>query len=233
VFTAGSGTKCTNHSTKIVHFPSQRLIMPQTPRRESKKKRVEKIQKTPTETQNTPTSGQTETQNTPTSWQPVRPVLPAVATAKRPRTSTSENNRTKNPRVTNSTRRAVSGDVQVTATPDFTADSVSNPSITSSTMRRRAVQSPHPNSSVSHRRVHTTPTPSEVLSAARSTSNGSRSVMHQKSMSLASLLNTVKRLLEQHTLKYQPFLPEDELLRVSHEYYPRRFYLLTSTQFSK
>ena len=233
--------KCINHSTKIVRFPSQRIIMPQTPRRELKKRRVEKTQQTPTsgqteaqntltsgqtEAQNTPTSEQTEAQNTPTAWQPVRSGLPTVCTAKRPRTSTSEDSRTKNPRVTNSTRQAVSGDVQVTATPDVTADSVSNPSITSSAMRQRAVQSPRPNSSVSQRRGHTAPTPSEVLSAVHSTSNGSRSVMHQKSMSLASLLNTVKRLLEQHTLKYQPFLPENELLRVSFEYYPRRcFYL--------
>ena len=193
--------------------------MSQTPRREPKKRRVEKTQKTPT-------SGHAEAQNTPTPWQPVRPVLPTVPTAKRPKTSTSENNRTKIPRVTNSTRQAVSGDVQVTATPDFTADSVSNPSITSSTMRRRDVQSPCPNLSVSHRRVRMAPTPSEVLSAVHGTSGGSRSVMHQKNMSLASLLNTVKRLLEQHTLKYQPFLPEDEFLRVSFEYYPRRcFYL--------
>jgi hypothetical protein len=60
--------------------------------------------------------------------------------------------------------------------------------------------------------------------------------MHQNSMSLAFVLNTVKRLLEQHTMKHQPFLPEDELMRVSREYNPRRGFLpflLTSTQFSK
>lgn len=214
--------------------------MPQTPRRESKKRRVEKTQQTPTsgqtEAQNTPTSGQHEAQNTPTARQPVRSGLPTARTAKRPRTSTSKDSRTKNPRTTNSTLQGVSGDVQVTATPDVTADSVSNPSITSSAMRQRAVQSPHPNSSVSQRRGHTAPTPPEVLSAVHSTSNGSRSVMHQKSMSLASLLNTVKRLLEQHTLKYQPFLSENELLRVSFEYYPRHcvcLFLLTLIQFSK
>jgi len=50
--------------------------------------------------------------------------------------------------------------------------------------------------------------------------------MHKNSMSLAYVLNAVKRLLERHTLKYQPFLPEDELLRVNHECYPRHgFYL--------
>ena len=195
--------------------------MSETPRRDSKKRRVEKTQKTPT-------SGQTEAQNTPTPRQPVRAASPTVPPmVKRLRTSTSENNQTKNPKVTNSTRRAVSGDVQVTATPDVTADSVSNTSITSSTMRRRAVQSPRSNSSVSHRRVHTTPTPSEVLSAVHSTS-GRRSVMHQKNMSLAALLNTVKRLLEQHTLKHQPFLPEDEFLRVSFEYYSRRCFYLSA-----
>ena len=198
--------------------------MSETLRGESKKRRVDKTQKTPT-------SGQTEAQKTPTSWQPVRPALPAVPAAKRPRTSTSKNNRTRNPRVTNSSRGAVSGAVQVkatpaAATPDATPDSASNPSITSSTMRWRAAQSPRPNSPVSYRRVYTAPTPSEVLAAESRTSNGSRSVMHKNSMSLAYVLNAVKRLLEQHTLKYQPFLPEDELLRVSREYYPRRgFYL--------
>lgn len=166
--------------------------MSETPsQRESKKKRVEKTQKTPTS-------------------QPARPALPAVPTAKRPRTATSENNRAKNPRVTNSIRGAVSGAV---ATPDVI--SASNPSITSSAMRRRAARSPHPNSSVS------APTSSEVLSAASGVADGSRSVMHQKNMSLAFVLNAVKRLLEQHTMKYQPFLPEDEFLRVSC-YYPRR-----------
>ena len=197
--------------------------MSETPRRESKKRRVEKTQKTPT-------SGQTEAQKTPTSWQPERRALPAVPTAKRTRTS-SENNRT------NSIRGAVSGAVQVKATPavattDATSDSVSNPSITSSTMRRRA-QSPRPNSSVSYGRVYTTPTPSEVLAAASRTSSGTRSVMHKNSLSLAFVLNTVKRLLEQHTLKYQPFLPKDELLRVSREHHPRRGLHLAETQSSK
>jgi len=198
--------------------------MSETPRRESKKRRGEKTQKTPT-------SGQTEGQKTPTSWQPGRPALPAVPTAKRTRTSSSESNRTRNPRVTNGIRGAVSGAIQVKATPDVatpdaTSDSVSNPSITSSTMRRRAAQSPRPDSSVSYRRVYTAPTPWEVLAAASRTPSGTRSVMHKNSLSLAFVLNTVKRLLEQHTLKYQSFLPEDELLRVSREYYPRRgFYL--------
>jgi len=205
--------------------------MSETPRRESKKRRVEKTQKTPT-------SGQTEAQKTPTSWQPGRPALPAVPTAKRTRTSSSENNRTRNARVTNGIRGAVSGAVQVKATPDVatpdtTSDSVSNPSITSSTMRRRAVQSPRPDSSVSYRRVYTAPTPSEVLAAASRTPSGTRSVMHKNSLSLAFVLNTVKRLLEQHTLKYQPFLREDKLLRVSREHHPRRGLHLAETQSSK
>jgi hypothetical protein len=192
----------------------------ETPRGESRKKRVEKTQKPPT-------SGQTEAQRTPTSGQPERPALPAAPTAKRPRTSTSEkNNRTKNPRMTNSIRGTVSGTVQVEATPDVTSDPMSNPSITSSAMRRRAARSSRPNPSVSHGGVYTAPTPSEVLSAVSRVSNGSRSVMHQNSMSLAFVLNMVKRLLEQHTMKHQPFLPEDELMRVSREYNPRRgFYL--------
>jgi hypothetical protein len=152
--------------------------------------------------------------------------LPAAPTAKRPRASTSESNRTKNPRMTNSIRGAVSGTAQVKSTPDVTSDSVSSPRITSSAMRRRAARSSRPNPSVSHGGVYTAPTRSEVLSAASRTSNGSRSVMHQNSMSLAFVLNTVKRLLEQHTMKHQPFLPEDELMRVSREYNPRRgFYL--------
>jgi len=50
--------------------------------------------------------------------------------------------------------------------------------------------------------------------------------MHQGSMLLAFVLNMVKRLLEQHTMKHQPFLWEDEFIRVSREYYPRcGFYL--------
>jgi hypothetical protein len=161
--------------------------MSETPsQHESKKKRVEKTQKTPTS-------------------QPARPALPAVPTAKQPRTATtSENNRTKNPRVTNSIRGAVPGAV---ATPDVI--SASNPSITSSAMRWRSVRSPHPISSVS------APTSSEVLSMASGVADGSRSVMHQKNMWLAFVLNAVKRLLEQHTMKYQLFLPEDEFLRVS------------------
>ena len=192
--------------------------MSETTQCESKKKSVEKTQKTPT-------SWQTEAQKTPTSWQPERLALPAVPTANRPRTATSEDNRTKVPKVTNSIRRAVSGAVQVKATPaivtsDVTSDSASSPRITTSAMRRRAAQSPHPNSLVP------APTSSEVLSVASGTSNGRRSVMHQGSMPLAFVLNTVKRLLEQHTMKHQPFLREDEFIRVSREYYPRRgFYL--------
>ena len=128
--------------------------------------------------------------------------------------------------MTNGIRGAVSGAIQVKATPDVatpdtTSDSVSNPSIISSTMRQRAVQSPRPDSSVSYRRVYMAPTPSEVLAAASRTPSGTRSVMHKNSLSLAFVLNMVKRLLEQHTLKYQPFLLEDKLLRVSREHHPR------------
>jgi hypothetical protein len=172
--------------------------------RESKKKRVEKTQKTLTS-------------------QPARPVLPVVPMAKRPRTATFENNRTKNSRVTNSIRGTVSGAV---ATPDVI--SASNPSNTSFAMKRWAAQSPHPNSSVS------APTSSEVLSAASGIADGSRSVMHQKNMLLAFVLNAVKRLLEQHTIKYQPFLPEDkffhQLLLSQAWFLPS---LLTATLFSK
>jgi len=198
--------------------------------RESKKRRVEKIQKTPT-------SGQTEVQKTPTSWQPGRPALPVVPTAKQTRT-TSKNNRMRNPRVTNSIRGAVSGTVQVKATPDVvtpdtTLDSLSNPSITSSTMRRQAVQSPRPDSLVSYRTVYTAPTSSEVLAVASSTTSGMRSVMHKNSLSLAFVLNTVKRLLEQHTLKYQLFSLEDKLLCASHEHHPRHGLHLAEIQSSK
>ena len=205
--------------------------MSETPRRDSKKRRVEK-------TQITPTSGQTEAQKTPTSWQPGRPALPAVATAKRTRTSSSENNRTRNASVTNDIRGAVSGAVQVKATPDVatpdtTSDSVSNSSITYSTRRRRGVQSPHSDWSVSYRRVYTAATPSEVLAAASRTPSGTQSVMHKNSLWLAFVLNTVKSLLEQHTSKYQPFLPEDELLRVSREHHPRHGPHLAETQSSK
>jgi len=204
--------------------------MPETPQRESKKRRVEKTQKTLT-------SGQTEAQNTFTSWQPGRPALPAVATAKRTRTS-SEINRMRNPRVTNGIRGAVSWAILVKATPDVatpdtTSDSVSNPSITSCRMRRQAVQSPRPNSSVSYRRVYMAPTPSEVLVAASRTTSGMQSVMHKNSLSLAFVLNTVKRLLEQHTLRYQPFLLEDEPLRVSREHHPRHGLHLAEKQSSK
>ena len=186
---------------------------------ESKKKRVEKTQKTLM-------SWQTEAQKTLTSWQPERLALPAVPMAKRPRTATSEDNRTKVPKVTNSIRRAVSGAVQVkatpaVATPDITSDSASSPSITTSAIRQRAAQSPHPNSLVP------APTSSEVLLVASRTSNGRQSVIHQGSMPLAFVLTTVKRLLEQHTMKHQPFLREDEIICVSHEYYPRRGFYLT------
>ena len=196
--------------------------MPETPQHESKKRRVEKTPKTPT-------SGQTKVQNTLTFWQPGCPALPAVPTAKRTRTS-FENNQTSNPRVTNSIHGAVLGAIQVKAT---ISDSVSKPSITSSTMRRQAVQSPRPNSSVSYRRVYMAPTPSEVLVAASMTTSGMQSVMHKNSLSLAFVLNTVKRLLEQHTLRYQPFLLEDEPLRVSREHHPRRGLHLAETQSSK
>ena len=152
-------------------------------------------------------------------------LIPEEPMAKRPRTATSEDNRTKVPKVTNSIRRAVSGAVQVkatlaVATPDVTSDSASSPSITTSAMRWWAAQSPHCNSLVP------APTSSEVLSVASGTSNGRRSIMHQGSMPLAFVLNTVKRLLEQHTMKHQPFLREDEIICVSCEYYPRcGFYL--------
>jgi len=204
--------------------------MPETPQCESKKRREEKIQKTPT-------SGQTDTQNTPTFGQPGRPVLPAVPMAKRTRTS-SKNKRTRNPRVTNGIRGAVSGAVQVNATPDVatpdtTSDSVSNPSITSFTMRRRTMQSPHPASSVSYRRVYMAPTPSEVLAVVSRRTSSTGSVMHKNSLSLAFVLNMVKRLLEQHTLKYQPFLPEDVLLRVSREHHSRCGLHLAEKQSSK
>jgi len=156
---------------------------------ESKKTRVAKTPKPPT-------WEQTEEQKTPTCWQIEHPAIPAEPAAKRPRTSTSKNNRTRNLRVTNSSRGAVSGAVQVkatlaAATLDATLDSASNPSITSSTMRWWAVQSPHPNSLV----VYTVPTPSEVLETASRTSNGRRSVIHKNSLSLAHVLNAVRRLL--------------------------------------
>jgi len=77
------------------------------------------------------------------------------------------------------------------------------------------------------------PTPSEVLVAASMTTSGMQSVMHKNSLSLAFVLNTVKRLLEQHTLRYQPFLLEDEPLRVSREHHPRRGLHLAEKQSSK
>jgi len=57
--------------------------------------------------------------------------------------------------------------------------------------------------------------------------------MHKNSLSLAFVLNMVKRLLKQHTLKYQLFLPEDELLLVSSEHHPRCGLHLAETQSSK
>jgi hypothetical protein len=125
--------------------------------------------------------------------------------------------------VTDSIRGAVSGAVKAKAIPAVATPDVisaSNPRITSSAIRWWIARSPHPNLSVS------APTSSEVLAVASRVSDGSRSVMHQKNMSLAFVLNAVKRLLEQHTIKYQPFLMEDEFLHASC-YYPRRasFYL--------
>jgi hypothetical protein len=50
--------------------------------------------------------------------------------------------------------------------------------------------------------------------ASSVSSYGHRSVMHKNDPVLAVVLNIIKRLLEQHTLKYQPFIQEDELLVV-------------------
>ena len=127
--------------------------------------------------------------------------------------------------MTNNTCGAVLGAIQVKATldvvtPDATSDSERNSSITSSIIRWQTVQSSRPDSSVSYRRVYTAPTPSEVLVAAFRTPSGMRSVMHKNSLSLAFVLNTVKRLLEQHTVKYQLFLPliRKNILRLDDAY---------------
>jgi len=95
------------------------------------------------------------------------------------------------------------------------------------------VQSPCPDSSVSYRRVYTATAASEVFAVASRITSGTRSVMHKNSLLLAFVLNMVKSLLELHTLKYHPFLPEDELLCMSCKYHPRRGLHLAEKQFSK